>query len=73
MADSPPEEDGFELHERLKAHLRELVDPKIREHHGRIVQGRRASAKQGPRSHGGRPIGARVAAGFGVWQLRRCM
>src|SRR5271170_7510803 len=25
-------------HERLKAHLRELVDPKIREHHGRIVK-----------------------------------
>jgi adenylate cyclase len=25
-------------HERVKAHLRELVDPKIREHHGRIVK-----------------------------------
>src|SRR5262249_20788520 len=25
-------------HERLKAHLRELVDPKIAEHHGRIVK-----------------------------------
>src|SRR6516164_5743235 len=25
-------------HERLKAHLRELVDPKIREHYGRIVK-----------------------------------
>src|SRR3984893_14265635 len=25
-------------HERLKAHLVELVDPKIREHHGRIVK-----------------------------------
>ena len=29
------DEEG--THERLKAHLRELVDPKIREHHGRIV------------------------------------
>ena len=25
-------------HERLKAHRRELVDPKISEHHGRIVK-----------------------------------
>jgi adenylate cyclase len=25
-------------HERLKAHLAELIDPKIREHHGRIVK-----------------------------------
>src|SRR5215469_12791708 len=25
-------------HERLKAHLRELVDPKIKEHHGRTVK-----------------------------------
>src|SRR5204863_10092398 len=25
-------------HERLKAHLRELVDPKIEEHRGRIVK-----------------------------------
>jgi class 3 adenylate cyclase len=30
------DEDG--THERLKAHLRELVDPKIREHRGRIVK-----------------------------------
>jgi class 3 adenylate cyclase len=30
------DEEG--THERLKAHLRELVDPKIREHHGRIVK-----------------------------------
>jgi len=28
------DEEG--THERLKAHLVELVDPKIREHHGRI-------------------------------------
>jgi class 3 adenylate cyclase len=28
------DEEG--THERFKAHLRELVDPKIREHHGRI-------------------------------------
>src|ERR1700750_3155578 len=25
-------------HERFKAHRRELVDPKIRQHHGRIVK-----------------------------------
>src|SRR3984893_18765143 len=31
-----PDEEG--THERLKAHLRELVDPKIKEHHGRIVK-----------------------------------
>jgi TolB-like protein/class 3 adenylate cyclase len=30
------DEEG--THERLKAHLRDLVDPKIREHHGRIVK-----------------------------------
>ena len=30
------DEEG--THERLKAHLRELVDPKIREHYGRIVK-----------------------------------
>ena len=30
------DEDG--THERLKAHLRELVDPKIEEHHGRTVK-----------------------------------
>src|SRR5580700_4630173 len=30
------DEEG--THERLKAHLGELVDPKIREHHGRIVK-----------------------------------
>jgi adenylate cyclase len=30
------DEEG--THERLKAHLVELVDPKIREHHGRIVK-----------------------------------
>src|SRR3984893_14582017 len=30
------EEEG--THERVKAHLVELVDPKIREHHGRIVK-----------------------------------
>jgi class 3 adenylate cyclase len=30
------DEEG--THERLKGHLRELVDPKIREHHGRIVK-----------------------------------
>jgi len=30
------DEEG--THERLTAHLRELVDPKIREHHGRIVK-----------------------------------
>ena len=29
------DEEG--THERLKAHLVELVDPKIGEHHGRIV------------------------------------
>ena len=30
--------DEESTHERLKAHLVELVDPKIREHHGRIVK-----------------------------------
>src|SRR5882757_5411297 len=30
------DEEG--THERLKAHLRELVDPKIKEHRGRIVK-----------------------------------
>jgi class 3 adenylate cyclase len=30
------DEEGTQ--ERLKAHLRELVDPKIREHRGRIVK-----------------------------------
>src|SRR6516225_3570540 len=30
------DEEG--THERLKAHLRDLVDPKIEEHHGRIVK-----------------------------------
>jgi TolB-like protein/class 3 adenylate cyclase/Flp pilus assembly protein TadD len=30
------DEEG--THERVKAHLREVVDPKIREHHGRIVK-----------------------------------
>jgi class 3 adenylate cyclase/uncharacterized protein YjbI with pentapeptide repeats len=31
-------EDEEGTHERLKAHLRELIDPKIRAHHGRIVK-----------------------------------
>src|SRR5215471_10638415 len=30
------DEEG--THERLKAHLRELVEPKIKEHHGRTVK-----------------------------------
>src|SRR6516225_4778096 len=30
------DEEG--THQRLKAHLRELVDPKIEEHHGRTVK-----------------------------------
>jgi class 3 adenylate cyclase len=30
------DEEG--THERLRAHLRELVDPKVAEHHGRIVK-----------------------------------
>jgi len=30
------DEEG--THERFKAHLLELIDPKIREHHGRIVK-----------------------------------
>jgi TolB-like protein len=30
------DEEG--THERVQAHLRELVDPKIREHHGRVVK-----------------------------------
>ena len=32
------EADEEGTHERLKAHLRELVDPKIREHRGRVVK-----------------------------------
>src|SRR5260370_2195864 len=31
-------EDEEGTHERLKAHLRELVDPKIKEHRGRTVK-----------------------------------
>ena len=30
------DEEG--THERLRAHLREVVDPKIKEHHGRVVK-----------------------------------
>ena len=30
--------DEERTHERLKAHRRQLVDPKIKEHHGRIVK-----------------------------------
>src|ERR1700758_3851385 len=30
------DEEG--THERVKAYLRDLVDPKVREHHGRIVK-----------------------------------
>src|SRR5271155_4103154 len=30
--------DEEDTHERLKAHHRELIDPKIKEHHGRIVK-----------------------------------
>ena len=30
--------DEVGTHERVKAHLAELIDPKIREHHGRIVK-----------------------------------
>ncbi len=30
--------DEEDTHERLKAHLRQLVDPKIKEHLGRIVK-----------------------------------
>jgi TolB-like protein/class 3 adenylate cyclase/Tfp pilus assembly protein PilF len=30
--------DEEETHERLRAHLRDLVDPKIKEHHGRTVK-----------------------------------
>jgi len=30
------DEEG--THERLKAHLQELVDPKITQHHGRVVK-----------------------------------
>src|ERR1700749_5129673 len=33
------DEEG--THERLKAHLRQLIDPKIAEHHGRIVKNTR--------------------------------
>jgi len=30
--------DEERTHERLKAHRRQLVDPKIKEHHGRVVK-----------------------------------
>jgi len=30
--------DEERTHERLKGHFRQLVDPKIKEHHGRIVK-----------------------------------
>jgi adenylate cyclase len=30
------DEEG--THARLRAHLREMVDPKIKEHHGRVVK-----------------------------------
>ena len=30
------DEEG--THERLRGHLRELIDPKIRENHGRVVE-----------------------------------
>jgi class 3 adenylate cyclase len=33
------DEEG--THERFKAHLRDLVEPKIREHHGRTEDARR--------------------------------
>jgi adenylate cyclase len=36
------DEEG--THERLKGHLRELVDPKIAEHRGRAVKNTRATA-----------------------------
>ena len=36
------DEEG--THERFKAHLVELIDPKIREHHGRIAHSRNCLA-----------------------------
>jgi TolB-like protein/class 3 adenylate cyclase len=30
--------DEEDTHDRLRAHLRELVDPKVKEHHGRVVK-----------------------------------
>ena len=36
------DEEG--THERLRAHLRELINPKIEEHHGRTVKHRRRAA-----------------------------
>jgi class 3 adenylate cyclase len=36
MRELATDEEG--THERLKAHLRELVDAKIKEHRGRIVK-----------------------------------
>jgi hypothetical protein len=36
LAPDGADEEG--THERLRAHLQELVDPKIAEHHGRIVK-----------------------------------
>src|SRR6516165_5651972 len=46
------DEEG--THERFRAHLVELLDPKIREHHGRIVK----------------TTGDGVLADFGAWSMR---
>jgi adenylate cyclase len=44
------DEEG--THERLKAHLRELVDPKIKEHRGRTVKNTGDGPRHAPRSRG---------------------
>ena len=46
------DEEG--THERFKAHLVELIDPKIREHHGRIVKTTRRRRAGGIRQRGRR-------------------
>ena len=42
-------EDEEGTHERVKAHLGELVEPKIREHHGRTVKKHRRRRTGGVR------------------------
>jgi class 3 adenylate cyclase len=56
------DEEG--THERLKAHHRELVDPKINEHSGRIVKEDRGRDAGGiPERRRRRPLCRRGAAG----------
>jgi len=80
------DEEG--THERLKAHLRELVEPKIAEHRGRTVKNTAMASSPNlpvlwtpcvarPNCSGGWPIGIltsrRTSASLFVWgQSRGC-